>query len=251
MKKILLLLLWVSSLWSISAEEIIKKSDAVRNVSESFYQRCFITEYIHAKKRDTMLVSIYSKIEDNSGQYRTLVKMLAPKKDHNKLIMRDGDNLWFYDPNAKASIRISPQQRLLGQSSNGDVMSSNFALDYESTLLGEEAMIDGDKKSRNCYLLRLKAKSSNVSYPLVDYWVDKESFYPVRSKFYTATKKLLKDVYYRKFKDVLGVIRPTEVLIFDGFDKSKATKMQFANAKNMEIPDFWFRRDYLPKFLGN
>lgn len=253
MIKIVLLCLSIVLLWSedkVDALTIIQKSDKVRNAGRSFYQQCSITEYVDAKKTDAMLVSIYSKIEENSGQYRTLVRIQKPKKDKNKLIMRNGNILWFYDPNSKASMQISPQQRLLGQSSNGDVMASNFALDYEVELKETQRIKGGDKKEHDCYRLELKAINNDVSYPLVEYWVEKETFYPIEAKFYTKSKKLLKDVYFRKYKEVLGVVRPTEVLIFNGFDRSRATKMSFGKVKEMEIPNFWFSRDYLVKFDG-
>jgi len=235
---------------NISPLEIIKKSDKIRNASQSYYQMCHITQYVNAKKKDSMLVSIYSKLQKDSGQFKTIVKILKPKRDKNKLILRNADKLWFYDSNSKASIQISPQQRLLGQSSNGDVMSSNFYLDYDAKLIKIETIKGADKKEHSCYKLNLKAKNNDIAYPFVEYWVDKNTFYPIHAKFYSANNKLLKDAYYRKFKMVLGKIRPTEVLIFDGFNKNKATKMQFAKVKNMDIPDFWFKRDFLKSFTG-
>ncbi|MDN5759397.1 MAG: hypothetical protein L0H59_12860, partial [Tomitella sp.] len=45
---------------------------------------------------------------------------------------RSGD---CFDPASQASIRLSPQQRLLGQAANGDVVAANFALDYTAQLL--------------------------------------------------------------------------------------------------------------------
>jgi len=234
----------------ISALDIIRKSDNIRNASNSYYQMCNITQYINAKKKDSMLVSIYSKLQKDSGQYKTIVKILKPKRDKNKLILRNGDKLWFYDSNSKASIQISPQQRLLGQTSNGDVMSSNFYLDYDATLKKIQRIKGATKKEHDCYKLDLKAKNNNISYPFVEYWVDTTTFYPIRAKFYSANNKLLKDAYYRKFKLVIGKIRPSEVLIFDGFNKNKATKMSFAKVKKMEIPNFWFKRDFLKSFTG-
>lgn len=246
----MVLVVTISSDGAISAKNIVSKSDKIRNIGKSFYQKCYITSYINAKKSESMEVSIYSKISQSSGQYRTLVRITKPKKDKNKIIMRQNKKLWLYDPNSKASIQISPRQRLLGQTSNGDVMTSNFSLDYKARLIKSEKIKGGDKKMHNCYLLELKAHNSDVSYPFIEYWVEKKSFRPIRGKFYTAGKKLLKDVYYRKYRSVMGATRPTEVLIFDGFSRNKATKMKFSGARSMSIPDFWFRRSYLPKFSG-
>ncbi|MFX7793275.1 outer membrane lipoprotein-sorting protein, partial [Acinetobacter baumannii] len=75
------------------------------------------------KQTDTSTLAIYSKADPNSGQFRSLIRYVAPARDANKLILFSGKDLWFYDPTSKASIRMSPQQRLLGQASNGDVVT--------------------------------------------------------------------------------------------------------------------------------
>ncbi len=246
--KILTTLLTTATLLlaSPTANEIVQKSDKIRNPSSSFYQKGLITEYKRAKKIDSMLISIYSKESD--GQFKTIVRILKPKKDKDKLILRDGNSMWLYDPNSKALAQMSPQQRLMGQSSSADVMSANFAKDYKLKLEGTEHIKDGSKKQRECYKISMEAISDDVSYPFVEYWVDVENFYPISAKFYSANRDLLKKSYYRKFKEVLGQIRPTQVLIFDGVDTSKATKMEFADTKNKELPDFWFNKEYLSKF---
>ena len=71
--------------------------------------------------------------------------------------------MWFYDPSSKASVRISPQQRLMGQASDGDVVTANFAKDYTAKLLGEETLQDADRQNRDCWHLDLKAATTRRS----------------------------------------------------------------------------------------
>jgi len=59
---------------------MVNNSDKIRNPSDSFYQKSLITEFQNAKKVDSMLISIYSK-KATDGQFKTLVKILKPKKD--------------------------------------------------------------------------------------------------------------------------------------------------------------------------
>lgn len=246
MKLLTSILLSITSIYALTPTEIVQKSDKIRNPSDSFYQKGLITEFQNAKKVDSMLISIYSK--EDAGQFKTIVKILKPKRDKDKLILRNGNSMWMYDPNSKAIAQMSPQQRLMGQSSSADVMSANFALDYNLTLDGIESIQGGDKKQVECYKISMTAISDDVSYPFVEYWVGKKNFYPIHAKFYSANKMLLKKSYYRKFKEVLGAIRPTEVLIFDGVDINKATKLSFSETEEKEIPDFWFSKEYLSKF---
>ena len=71
-----------------------------------------------------------------------------PARDAGKLMLKNGKDLWFYDPGTKSSVRISPQQRLMGEASNGDVITVSFARDYKATHDGEETIADGERKQR-------------------------------------------------------------------------------------------------------
>ena len=243
-------LLFSGTASALSALEILKQSDKIRNPDTPFSTLVTMTEFNKAKQVDKLVVKVHSKPQANNGQFRTLVKFVQPAKDRGKLMLRNGNEIWFYDPAAKNSIRLSPQQRLLGQSSNGDVMTANFALDYQVRLQGEESIKDANKKPRQTYRLKMTAKNRSVTYAAADFWVDKQNYQPVKAKFYSSSKSLMKIVYYRRFQQQLGGIRPTEVLIIDGVDKSKVTRMQLTNYRAITIPEAWFQRSYLPRFKG-
>lgn len=233
--------------YPLTANEIIARSDAIRNPPGSFVMTIAITQYDNGRKGDSTVVKVNSKPSESNGQYRSLVEMISPRRDRGKLVLRNNDDLWLYDPSSKTSVRIAPQQRLLGQVSNGDVMNSNFALDYDSVLEGEEHIRDGDKNQRDSYRLKLNSDKAHVTYPTIEYWVDKENFQPLKGKFYAASGRLLKVAYYRKFKPLLGSIRPSEVLIIDGLDSKKITRMQFSSIEKVQIPEFWFQRNWLAR----
>lgn len=232
---------------TLTANEIIARSDAIRNPPGSFLMTIAITQYDNGRKGDSTVVKVNSKPSESTGQYRSLVEMISPRRDRGKLVLRNNDDLWLYDPSSKASVRIAPQQRLLGQVSNGDVMSSNFALDYDSVIEGEERIRDGEKNQRDSYRLKLTSDKRHVTYPAIEYWVDKENFQPLKGKFYATSGRLLKVAYYRKFKPIMGSIRPSEVLIIDGLDTKKITRMQFSSIEKVEIPEFWFQRNWLSR----
>ncbi len=231
-----------------SAQEILAASDAVRNPDFPFGLTNTLIEYRNGKQTDTSTLAIYSKAEATGGQFRSLIRFVAPARDAGKLMLYSGRDLWFYDPTNKASIRLSPQQRLLGQASNGDVVTVNLAKDYKATQAGEEDMQDGEKKMRHCYKLSLSALTPEVSYHHIEIWIDTSNNQPVKSRFYAESGKLLKTAYYRKFQKHLGHDRPTETVIIDGLDTSWVTVMRFSDWVKREVPDAWLQRDYLPRF---
>lgn len=236
---------------SDDAQALLAASDAVRNPAGSFSVHVKLTEFRKGRQVSASSLIVYSKPAPNSGQYNNLVRFVAPPRDTGKLMLRNGVDLWFYDPATRASVRISPQQRLLGQASNGDVMSTNLARDYRAERTGTETVKDGEGKERETVRLRLTALRSDVPYLLVDYWIDPVNQRPVMARFYTAEGRLLKLAYFRKFQSALGALRPTETVIIDGLDPEWVTLMQTSEFAQREVADEWLQRDYLPRFVGD
>jgi len=230
------------------AQAILAASDAVRNPARPFAVTVSLIEYRSSKQTDSNTLTVYSKADASSGQYRSLLRFVAPQRDANKLMLKSGNELWFFDPASQASIRLSPQQRLLGQASNGDVVTVNLARDYKAEIEATEDVVDGEKVKRHSHKLALAAVSPDVTYHRVEMWVEVGSARPVMARFYAESGHLLKTAYYRKFQSQLGRERPTEVVIIDGLDRSWVTIMRYSDYAWREVPDAWLQRDYLPRF---
>ncbi|MBI1892391.1 MAG: outer membrane lipoprotein-sorting protein [Burkholderiales bacterium] len=238
-----------TSAWAApNAQEILAASDLVRNPDYPFGLTTTLIEYRNGKQTDTSTLAVYSRADKNSGQFRSLIRFIAPARDANKLMLKTGNDLWFYDPANKASIRISPQQRLLGQAANGDVVTVNYAKDYQATLAAEEDTQDGERQTRRAYKLALAAAAPDVTYHHIDMWIDTSNNRPIKSRFYSESNRLLKTAYYRKFEKYLGVERPTETVIIDGLDPNWVTVMRFSDWAKRDVPEAWLQRDYLPRF---
>lgn len=230
------------------AQAILAASDAVRNPGKPFGVTVTLLEYRNAKQTDGNTLTVYSKADTQSGQFRSLIRFVAPARDTDKLMLKNGNDLWFFDPASKASIRISPQQRLLGQASNGDVVTVNLAMDYKAKLVGEEDVQDGDRQTRHCYKLALAASSPDVTYDNIEMWIDTGNSRPVKARFYTESGRLLKTAFYRKYQAQLGGERPTETIIIDGLDPNWVTIMRYSDYAWRDVPEAWLQRDYLPRF---
>lgn len=231
-----------------SPQEILIASDAVRNPDFPFGLTNSLIEYRQGKQTDSSTLAIYSKADPKGGQFRSLVRYTAPARDANKLILFNGKDLWFYDPSSKASIRLSPQQRLLGQASNGDVVTVNLARDYQATSAVDEDTQDGDRQTRRSHRLSLSASTPDATYARIDMWVDSASARPLKARFYSESGKLLKTAYYRRYQTVFGVQRPTETVIIDGLEPDWVTVMRYSDWVKREVPESWLQRDYLPRF---
>lgn len=230
------------------AQQILAASDAVRNPERPFSLVNNLIEYRNGKESGNTTLVVYAKAEANNGQFRNLIRFIAPARDVDKLMLKTGNDLWFYDPSSKASIRMSPQQRLLGQAANGDVVTANLARDYQARLAAEEDTQDGERKMRHCYKLALAAQTADVTYHHIELWIDTGNNHPVKGRFYAESGRLLKTAYYRHYERQLGTERPAEVVIIDGLDPNWVTVMRYSDWAWRDVPDAWLQRDYLPRF---
>ena len=244
---VLICLLLAPAAWAQSPQEVIAHADAIRNPSKPFRLVSTLSEYVGGKLRDQNVLAIYAAPNKASGQFRNLVRYTAPPRDAGKAALLDGTVLWFYDPASKASVRISPQQRLLGQAAIGDVLTVNLAVDYAGKLVGVEPIQDAARQPRTCWHLDMSATNALATYARVEYWVEQQTFRPVKAKFYSDSGRLLKILYYRGFQTVLDADRPTEAIIIDAVDNTLITTVTFSDWHFQDVPESWFQRDYLPR----
>jgi len=230
-----------------TGQEIIAAVDAGRNPGQAFRVVDNLVEYVDGQPRNSMQVVVFVSQNKTTRQYNNLVRYVLPARDAGKMVLFNGTNMWFYDPSSKASVRISPQQRLLGQASNGDVATVNLAKDYSATLLGEETLQDADKQNRTCWHLELKAASDEAVYSKVEYWVEKGTYHQIKGKFYSDSGRLLKIAYFHKFIPFLGRMIPGETIVIDSVNTKLVTTMSNTDMRAQEVPDSWFQRDFLPR----
>lgn len=230
------------------AQRILAASDAVRNPGRPFSVNVTLTEFQDGKRVDSSTMVTYSRALSQGGQFASLVWFTGPARDAGKLMLKDGQSLWFFDPATKASVRLSPQQRLLGQASNGDVVTVNLARGYDAVVGVEEEVEDGERKTRSAYRLDLSASADDATYGRIELWVDAGNSRPIKGRFFTDSGRLLKTVYYRRYQPQLGTERPTELVIIDGLNPGAVTLMRLTDYTAKNLPTSWFQRDYLPRF---
>lgn len=229
------------------AQDILAGMDKVRNPGQPFRVTNTLTEYVKGQPRNRVVLVVVAREDKNTREFSNLVRYVEPARDFGKMVLMNGSNMWFYDPSSKASVRVSAQQRLMGQASNGDVVTVNLAKDYTARLIGEEQLEDADRQNRSCWHLDLKAATDQAVYSRVEFWIEKSSYRPVKGKFYSDSGRLLKIAYYHKFEEELGGMRPAETIIIDAVDSNLVTTMANSDMRAQVVPESWFQREYLPR----
>ena len=179
---------------TLSADQILDRIDENAIAGN----RIIVTEMIIHSRRATRTMKLKSWVE---GEDKAFTEFLEPARERGTKMLKLGDQLWTYSPDADRTISISGH--LLRQSVMGSDLSYEDMLEdrklrqaYEATVVGEETIID-----RTCWILELKAKAEDVAYHSRKIWVDRERFVLLREDRFAKSGRLLKTL------EVKSVIR--------------------------------------------
>ena len=109
-----------------------------------------------------------------------LAEALAPARTKGEIFLINNRNMWFFKPTLRKPVAISSRQKLSGQAANGDIASTNYARDYSGKIVGE-----GTVQNQKVKILMLKAKSKDVTYDLIKYWVSIKDKQALKAEFQT------------------------------------------------------------------
>ncbi|OFZ31403.1 MAG: hypothetical protein A2622_02115 [Bdellovibrionales bacterium RIFCSPHIGHO2_01_FULL_40_29] len=189
---IVALFLVKNSLASISAEELLRASDQGRGGIKSGIEWVTEIETIENGEKSNR------KFKVKTLDHDAYVEAIAPAKNKGEVYIFNDRNMWFYKPSLKKPVSISARQKLSGQAANGDIASTHYARDY-SAVLEKEDSFNGQK----CFVLLLKAKTKNLTYDQIRYWINAKSRLAVKAEFLTLQGKPFKVgtlEYANKFK---------------------------------------------------
>jgi len=229
-----------------SAHDIVAGADRVRNPDRPFRIAATVIDYRSGQPLGKNVYTVYSKLNPSTGQFRDVMLYVEPPRDAGKMLLLNGNNLWFYDPASQQSVRISPQEKLAGQASAGDVLTENLAVDYTPAIVATETIQDASQRPHTCWHLELKAANDAATYNHAEYWVERNTDYPIKAEFYADSGVLLKTLYYRNFTESRDHVAPRQAVIVDAVDPELVTTVDLGDPHFQDIPDAWFQRDYLP-----
>ncbi|MHA6884404.1 outer membrane lipoprotein-sorting protein [Ralstonia pseudosolanacearum] len=230
-----------------NADDIVAAVERLLDPAPAYRMVNTIVQYENGNEISRIKVAVFTKRQQSSGKWLDIVQYVDPPRDSGKTLLNDGDALWFYDPASRASLRISMQQRLLGQASNGDVLTINYSRDYRARQTGEATVNDADKQKHDCNVVEFTAATEAAVYGRLEYWIDKATNAIIKGKCYADSGQLLKLVYYRDQKPALGGVRPMQAVLIDAVNTRLVTTMNFSDFRTIDIPDAWFHRSYLPR----
>jgi hypothetical protein len=175
---------------------------------------------------------IYTK-----GADRGLIVFHGGKNDGRK-ILNVGEKMWLMVPGASRALPITPNQRLLGGASVGDVARVQFAQDFTAVLRPGSENVQG----KPCRVLDLTAKSGAAPYPRVVLWFDEKERLPCRLLFTLPSGKPAKEVTFTKFRKASGktIVAQTEIRDLLAGEQGSLTRLEYLDYRSAKIDDKFF-----------
>ncbi len=222
-----------NALAEMSALEMVKKADLKRGLGNIPH---------------TFNVEVTNKNSDRKEVYKvsfkdinnTLSEQTEPEKNKGrKMLMKDYD-IWLFTPNIKKAIRISLEQKLTGEVSNGDISKTNYAEDYDAKVLETK-----DTPQGKIIKLELLAKNKKVTYGKIEYYLSAKDYAPLEAVFFAISGKPLKRARFTDFKPVLGETRASKMIIQDYIEKEKESVLVFKDYKKEKLDENIFNKESL------
>ncbi len=177
---------------------------------------------------------------------QAIAKCLAPARSKNEVYLFLDRNLWMYRPGLRKALSLSTRQKLSGQAANGDIANTNYARDYSATLLGEEVI---DKK--RTFKLKLKAKSDDLTYDQIIYWISQDKLLAVKADFLSVDGQVFKSAVfnYENSIQVEGKSLPfvSRMLITDAKNPKLVSELNYSQIKIENLSDSEFNVNNLSK----
>jgi len=224
------------SLSAQNAEEILDRVD--RNMSSD--NRIFeSTMIIHGIRTSRTITSRSYSV----GDTKAFTEYLSPAREQGTKMLKLEDQLWIYSPATDRTIQISGhmlRQSVMGSDLSYEDMMEDRELTevYNASVAGSEA-VDG----RECWILELKARVSDVAYATRKMWIDRERYIPLKEELYAKSGQLLKRSTMSNVIKVEGRWFPATIVYKDMLKQGEGTEFRITTIKfNQNIPEYIFTK---------
>jgi outer membrane lipoprotein-sorting protein len=218
-----------------SALDLLKDSDRARGsaaASDGISWEVVVNSDDGATKNT---ITYLVKVKGNDA----LAEAVAPARNKGETMLFNDRNIWFFKPGLKKPVAISPRQKLMGQASNGDIASTNYARDYDGQITGTDKV-----GGQEAWKLELKAKAKNVTYDRIRYWISKKDRLGVKAEFLTVSGEVFKRALfdYGNKIELDGKSFPfvSKVAITDALNEKSRTDLNYKSPGVAKHPDSIF-----------
>ncbi len=177
---------------------------------------------------------------DSKDQFLMLLQL--PEANKGQGYLKEGDNVWFYDPTSRKFNHSSLKESINDSEARGnDFRRRNILEDYDiaSTAEGTVGRIP-------VWTIELKARNAEVSYDLVRLYVRKDRPLVLKQEDLSVSGRLMRTSLYPKYADVGGgKLFPSQMLFIDEINKGEKSQITLTELSTAPLPDKVFTKAFL------
>jgi outer membrane lipoprotein-sorting protein len=237
----------VGPLAAIPDEELLKRADNLA----SYYGVDFSAEYTivqdkPGQSRNATVAGVFRR--DSDAMYTIVI--VQPAINRGQGYLKQGDTLWFYDPESKRFNSTSSRDRFQNSNArNSDFTRSTLSDDYNIST-GEEAVLGRFK----CRVLTLEATNKEVTYPRMKVWLSEDGLVR-KTEDYSLSGQLLRTSVIPEYYNLGGRYVPKAVLLVDalrgatvnGVFVNEKTQISIKNPSFAPVSSSVFSKTFLEK----
>ncbi len=202
-------LIFITSAFPLTPDEIMKKSQAVFLYQGKDFKSRVVMKLISkgGQERIREMTMLRKNFGETGGNQKYFIYFFQPAdvKDMTFMVFKypaKDDDRWLFVPAINMVRRIAAQDKrssFVGSDFTYEDVSGRDIEDDTHTLSKEEKLGVYD-----CYVIKSAPKASDVDYSYKLSWIDKATFLPVKEEYYDKRNELYKVFTADEIKDVKG-----------------------------------------------
>jgi hypothetical protein len=209
-------------------KEVLRHADRARGNLDGVKWKVYIHSIEKGQEQER-------KLDVKARGYDFLAIMTAPPKVKSSKLLMNDHNMWYTKPGLRKPVPVSSRQKLIGGASYGDIAATNYADDYEPTLIKNDSF-----NGEPCYLFDLQANTKKATYDRIKYWISKKRIVGVKAEYYTVSGKMFKWAFfaYNNRINMGEKLHPfiSKMTIKDALIKDQVTTMSFSRPEQVKVP---------------
>jgi len=224
--------------------EILKKMDEMQEQATDITCKVSIVQQKVNQGIKNYEMIFYRKDKTDSF----LIVFLAPEAEKGNGYLRVGNNNFLYRQNTRTFQTINRDESISGTDAKaGDFEKRKLTELYyvETNAGGKEIVMEEKLGKKDTYKITLLAKVNDVTYPKQVYWVEKDTFLPLKIQSYSLSGTLMATTYMPKWTVIDGKYIWLQSIFVDEFEKGNKSIVELSGISLVPLDDKIFTKAYL------
>ncbi|MCQ2982482.1 MAG: outer membrane lipoprotein-sorting protein [Treponemataceae bacterium] len=184
----------------------------------------------------------YKVFERTETETFTIVQ-LFPEADKGSGFLRDGDNIWMYDPIGRKFSHVSLKEQI----SDSDIKLDDLtrASDHWRKNYTITGMEEGKLGQYAVYIVSVEAKTSDPAYEKSTYYIRKDVPLLLKESDYSANGRLMRTILIPKYAKTAHGYIGYQTIVRDELNPGEQTTQVISDLSFDPLPDRIFTKAYL------